>query len=59
MSFENTLNRSEIDNVVQKLLLKAKHYGATSADAVGTYGRSLGVVVRNGELEDIDKFSFF
>ena len=54
MNFDNAQNKSEIDNVVQKLLLKAKHYGATSADAVGTYGRSLGVVVRNGELEDID-----
>jgi PmbA protein len=54
MNFDNAPNKSEIDNVVQKLLLKAKHYGATSADAVGTYGRSLGVVVRNGELEDID-----
>lgn len=54
MSFENAPNRSEIDNVVQELLLKAKHFGATSADAVGTYGRSMGVVVRNGELEDID-----
>ena len=33
---------------------KLNTIGATSADAVGTYGRSLGVVVRNGELEDID-----
>lgn len=54
MNFEHTLNKSNIDNIVQKLLSKAKHHGATSADAVGTYGRSLGVVVRNGDLEDID-----
>jgi len=39
---------------LKMLLQKAKHYGATSADAVATHGRSLGVSVRDGDLEDID-----
>jgi len=39
---------------LELLLQKAKHYGATSADAVATHGRSLGVSVRDGDLEDID-----
>jgi len=39
---------------LKRLLQKAKEFGASSADAVATHGRSLGVSVRDGELEDID-----
>lgn len=39
---------------LKRLLQKAKAFGATSADAVATHGRSLGVSVRDGALEDID-----
>lgn len=36
------------------LLAKAKHYGADAADAIATHGRSLSIVVREAELEDVD-----
>ena len=36
------------------LLAKAAHYGADAADAIATHGRSLSVVVREGDLEDVD-----
>lgn len=39
---------------LEALLQKAKHYGASAADAVATHGRSLSVSVRDGALEDVD-----
>ncbi len=39
---------------LKTLLSKAAHYGADAADAVATHGRSLSLVVRGGELEDVD-----
>lgn len=39
---------------LDSLLLKARAAGADDADGIVTYGRSLSVSVRGGELEDID-----
>ncbi|MGJ8562024.1 MAG: TldD/PmbA family protein [Alphaproteobacteria bacterium] len=39
---------------LKRLLSKAKHFGADSADAIATHGRSLSVSVREGALEDVD-----
>ena len=39
---------------LEKLIKAAKSHGATAADAMATHGRSLGIVVRQGELEDVD-----
>ena len=39
---------------LKTLLSKAAHYGADAADAIATHGRSLSIVVREGDLEDVD-----
>ena len=39
---------------LETLLSKAKSFGADQADAVATHGRSLHVVVRGGEMEEVD-----
>lgn len=39
---------------LEKLLIKARSYGADAADAVATHGRSLSITVREGALEDVD-----
>ncbi|NNE57118.1 MAG: TldD/PmbA family protein [Hellea sp.] len=39
---------------LESLLVKAKSFGAEAADAVATYGRSLHVTVRGGEMEEVD-----
>ena len=40
--------------ILENLLLRAAHYGAEQAEALGAHGRSLSIGVRGGELEDID-----
>lgn len=44
----------DLVKTLDALLLKAKQAGAEDADGIVTYGRSLSVSVRGGELEDID-----
>ncbi len=39
---------------LETLIFKAKSFGAEQADAVATHGRSLHVVVRGGEMEEVD-----
>lgn len=39
---------------LETLIAKAKHFGAEQADAVATHGRSLHVIVRGGEMEEVD-----
>jgi len=54
MALHDPISASALKPTLDKLLARAKHHGATSADAVATHGRSLAVVVRGGELEDVD-----
>jgi PmbA protein len=39
---------------LQALMQAAKRAGATDADAIATHGRSLGIAVRGGEMEDVE-----
>jgi len=54
MALSDPITAESLAPALEQLLQKAKHYGATSADAVATHGRSLGVSVRDGDLEDVD-----
>lgn len=54
MALHDPINEAALTPTLEKLLARAKYHGATSADAVATHGRSLAVVVRGGELEDVD-----
>jgi len=54
MTHYDPISEAALKPTLDKLLTRAKHHGATSADAVATHGRSLAVVVRGGELEDVD-----
>ena len=54
MALHDPISVAALAPTLEKLLSRAKHHGATSADAVATHGRSLAVVVRGGELEDVD-----
>ena len=54
MSLHDPISAVALAPTLKKLLSRAKHYGATSADAIATHGRSSAVVVRGGELEDVD-----
>ncbi|MEP1229629.1 MAG: metallopeptidase TldD-related protein [Litorimonas sp.] len=54
MSLADPITTASLAPALKLLLQKAKQYGATSADAVATHGRSLGVSVRDGALEDVD-----
>lgn len=54
MSLHDPIDHTALAPTLEKLLAYAKQHGATEADAVATHGRSLGVVVRQGELEDVD-----
>jgi len=54
MALHDPISASALKPTLDKLLARAKDHGATSADAVATHGRSLAVVVRGGELEDVD-----
>jgi len=48
------LNPDILEPALKDLLRLAKNHGAESAEAVGSYGRSLSIGVRGGVLEDID-----
>ncbi len=48
------INPEDLRPAIASLLQKAKRAGADKADALATHGRSLGVVSRGGELEDVD-----
>jgi len=54
MALHDPISVSALAPTLKKLLSRAKHYGATSADAIATHGRSSAIVVRGGELEDVD-----
>ncbi len=48
------MNPLDLKPALDRLLSKAHHFGADSADALATHGRSLHVTVRGGEMEDVD-----
>lgn len=50
----NLLAPNLLDEPLSDLIDHAKAAGAEQADALGIYGRSSSISVRNGELEDID-----
>ncbi|MEL6686918.1 MAG: TldD/PmbA family protein [Pseudomonadota bacterium] len=50
----NPLPSNALDDPLSALIDHAKAAGADHADALGLYGRSSSISVRNGELEDID-----
>ena len=54
MALHDPISASALAPTLEKLLSRAKHHGATSADAIATHGRSSAIVVRGGELEDVD-----
>ncbi|WP_051279089.1 TldD/PmbA family protein [Hellea balneolensis] len=54
MALDDPISAAALAPTLKKLLAKAKFYGATQADAVATHGRSSAIVVRGGELEDVD-----
>ena len=54
MALHDPISHAALAPTLEKLLAYAKQHGASEADAVATHGRSLGVVVRQGELEDVD-----
>lgn len=51
---DSPITVESLTSATERLLVRAKHYGADTADAVTTHGRSLSVAVRGGELEDVD-----
>ena len=53
-SADAPLDPDALTPALKTLLAKAAHYGADAADAIATHGRSLSVVVREGDLEDVD-----
>lgn len=54
MALHDPISEAALKPSLEKLLARAKHHGATSADAIATHGRSSAIVVRGGELEDVD-----
>lgn len=54
MALHDPITAEALAPTLKKLLAYAKTHGAESADAISTHGRSLGMVVRQGELEDVD-----
>lgn len=48
------ISEAPLAPVLEKILARAKHYGAETADAIATHGRSLSVTVRDHALEDVD-----
>ena len=55
MSADTPISPEALAPAIKTLLSKAKQFGADSADAMATHGRSLSVSVREGDLEDVDK----
>ena len=54
MALHDPISEAALKPSLEKLLARAKNHGATSADAIATHGRSSAIVVRGGELEDVD-----
>ena len=54
MALHDPISVAALQPTLEKLLARAKHHGATAADAIATHGRSSAIVVRGGELEDVD-----
>lgn len=54
MSLHDPISAAALAPTLKKLLSRAKHHGASAADAIATHGRSSAIVVRGGELEDVD-----
>ena len=54
MALHDPISSKALEPTLEKLLQHAKRHGAETADAISTHGRSLGVVVRQGNLEDVD-----
>jgi len=48
------LTATALAPVLETLLSRARHYGAEKCDGIATHGRSLSVVTRGGNLEDVD-----
>ncbi len=51
---DTPLSSTALAPVLDELLARAKFHGADTADALATHGRSLSVIVRDNELEDVD-----
>jgi len=54
MALYDPVTPEALSEPLELLLMRAKEYGAESADAIATHGRSLSVTTRAGELEDVD-----
>ena len=54
MALHDPITAQALAPTLKKLLAYAKVHGAEAADAISTHGRSLGIVVRQGALEDVD-----
>ena len=54
MTQNSPVNIKALAPSLERLLSRAKHYGASGADAIATHGFSLSVSVRDGDLEDVD-----
>jgi len=54
MALHDPISAAALEPALKKLLSYAKKHGAENADAISTHGRSLGIVVRQGALEDVD-----
>ena len=54
MALHDPISAAALAPTLEKLLSRARHYGANAADAIATHGRSSAIVVRGGELEDVD-----
>ena len=54
MPLHDPISAAALEPALKKLLSYAKKHGAENADAISTHGRSLGIVVRQGALEDVD-----
>ena len=54
MALHDPISEAALKPSLEKLLARAKFHGASAADAIATHGRSSAIVVRGGELEDVD-----
>jgi len=54
MALHDPITAQALAPALKTLLTQAKKHGADAADAISTHGRSLGIVVRQGDLEDVD-----
>ena len=54
MALHDPISSAALKPALEKLISYAQKHGAEQADAISTHGRSLGIVVRQGALEDVD-----